>query len=393
MNQVVHIVDPDEAAVDLATPVSDAPHGDAPHDPALHDPAADGATPGAGTLAAVLAVWESVLQRRPIGPDDDFFDVGGDSLLGIQMFAELERVTGRTLPMTAIYDAATPRQLARLLDAEPGDGRPGFSPLVLLNDGPGGPPVFLIHGIGGHVMELARLGRSIEPDRRVYAIQARGLDGIETPIDTVDGMADYYLTEIRRVQPAGPYVLVGYSFGGMIALEMAKRLVAAGEAIGFLGFIDAYPHPNRWPRLLWLDVRWRRAANGARERLWARWPGLMGALQRHLGGGAGGNRFNALVRPFMFDEDWPEAVKRVYDISLGALERYEPSSYDGPVVFFRAARRSFYLPNNPRRMWGKLIPRFEIVTVPGDHMEMVDQKAASLGGALATRIRAGLAAV
>ncbi len=346
------------------------------------------ASSAGATLTLVLGIWERVLQRAPVQPDDNFFDLGGDSLLAIQLFAEVERVTGRQLPITAIYDAGTAAELARLLDEAP--GRPGFSPLVLLNDVPDKTPIFLVHGIGGHVMELTRLGRSIAPDRRVFAIQARGLDGIETAIDSIEEMAEYYLEAIRQEQAEGPYLLVGYSFGGMVALEMARRIEAAGETVGLLAFVDAYPHPRYWPLISWLDVRWRRAAHRAMTRLRL---GGVAALSRLIGRGDGVRRLrgvDALARPFMFDEDWPEAVRRVYDTSLAALSRYRPAGYAGSVVFFRAASRSFYLPNSPSRMWAGLLGRLEIVKVPGDHVDMVGLNAASLGTEIARQVERGL---
>ena len=354
--------------------------------------AVDIVAPGA-TLATVIAVWQRVLQHVPVLAEDNFFDLGGDSLLAIQLFAELERVTGRQLPITTIYDAGTPAQLATLLDDAA--VRPAFSPLVLLNTGlqppdDREPTLFVVHGIGGNVMELARLGQNIEPRRRVFAIQARGLDGIEPAIGSVEEMADYYLAAVRVEQPHGPYLLVGYSFGGIVALEMARRVKSAGEDVGFLGFIDAYPHPRFWPWLSWLDVRWRRAAHTARTRLG---PRIVDLWSRAIGGShAAGSPLgpNALARPFMFDEGWPEPVRRVYDTSLEALSRYRPSAYPGAVAFFRAGSRSFYLPDSPRQMWGGLLGELDIVTVPGDHVDMIGPNASTLGTEIAKRVRAGL---
>ena len=348
------------------------------------------ASRGAPTLQTVIGIWEQVLQQSPIRPDDNFFDLGGDSLLALQLFTELERVTGCKLPITTIYDASTAAELAALVDNA--DTRPAFSPLVLLNDVPGGPPIFLIHGIGGNVMELNKLGKSIQRDRRVFAIQARGLDGIETAIESVEEMADYYLQAVRSEQPSGPYLLIGYSFGGMVALEMARRIEAAGEKVAFLAFVDAYPHPRFWPLVSWLDVRWRRAAHRAGNEVRSRTAEIVARVS-----GQGGERKrrgpNAIARPFMFDEDWPEAVRRVYDTSLAALSRYRPSGYPGSIVFFRAAVRSFYLPNSPERMWGGLLGGLEVVTVPGDHVDMVGRNATALGDEIARRVMAGLARV
>lgn len=354
------------------------------------------ASPNEAALETVIDVWQRVLQRAPIGADDNFFDLGGDSLLAIQLFAELERVSGRQFPITTVYDASTPAELAMLLDA-PGS-RPAFSPLVLLNEGaaghdPASPPIFLLHGIGGNVMELAQLGRSIGPHSRVFAIQARGLDGVETAIDSIPAMAEYYLEAVRAKQSNGPYVLIGYSFGGMVAMEMARRIEEAGESIAFLGFIDSYPHPTHWPLISWLDVRWRRMAYSARTKLRARVVSRLSRLVGRSGAATGRRGAEALARPFLFDEDWPEAVRHVYDTSLRALSAYKPYPYAGSVAFFRAETRSFYLPDRPERMWGGLLGGLEVVTVPGDHVAMVGLNAATLGAQIAHRVAAGLSRV
>ena len=164
-------------------------------------------------IGRLTAIWERVLQRSPIEIEDNFFDCGGDSLLAVHVFIEIMKETGRELPITTIYDAPTIAALAALLDGAPATP---FSPLVLAKSGSGAPPFFLVHGMGGTVMQLTQLGKLIDYEGPVYAIQPRGLDGLEPPIDSVDEMAAYYLRAIFEIQPHGPYLLAGYSFGGMV---------------------------------------------------------------------------------------------------------------------------------------------------------------------------------
>src|SRR5262249_4615088 len=120
------------------------------------------------------------------------------------------------------------------------------------------PGFFVVHGVGGTVMELTKLGALIDHAGSVYAIQAKGADGLETPLTSVEDMAAYYVAAIREVQPQGPYLLAGYSFGGLVALEMARRLEEMGEHIGLLVLIDAYGNPRTWPLSTRLGVRGRR---------------------------------------------------------------------------------------------------------------------------------------
>jgi len=307
-----------------------------------------------GGLDDLIALWERVLQQAPIFPDDNFFDLGGDSLAAVKLFHEIEQKTGRKLPITSIYDVPTPAALAALLD-EPETAAP-FSPLVPMKPGRGA-PLFIAHGLGGNVMELSALAKRLATDRPVYAIQPKGLDGLEAPHDRVEAMADYYLRALRDLQPRGPYFLAGYSFGGLIALEMARRLKQAGETIALLAFIDSYPHPHHFPLLDRAYVKLRTGLG--------RDPGL-GLAPAAIAAGP--------------------ALQRVYDASYAALLHYRPRPYEGRVVFLRPNRSLF--PVHPAKIWVRYVDEIDLHTVPGDHDSMVRAEV----GALAATFSACLAA-
>ena len=114
-------------------------------------------------------------------------------MLAVSLFLEIEREIGQSLPITAIYDAPTVATMAALLE-QPCIRK--FTPLILLKAGVG-EPIFIVHGVGGAVIELSQLGKAIRTQRPVYAIQAKGLDGAEEPFDSITGMADYYLENIK----------------------------------------------------------------------------------------------------------------------------------------------------------------------------------------------------
>src|SRR5260370_4691198 len=163
-------------------------------------------------------MWPRQLRRSAIRPDENFFDLGGASLLARAVGLEIAAATGRELPITTIYDAPTIDALAALLEDE---RTPQYCPLVLLKPGADMAPLFIVHGLGGNVVEILPLANRIETPRPIYGIQARGVDGIELPLQRVEDMAEAYLDAIRTVQPNGPYFLAGYSFGGLVAFEMA----------------------------------------------------------------------------------------------------------------------------------------------------------------------------
>src|SRR6202050_4536173 len=189
------------------------------------------------SLAEVLtAIWERVLLRPGIRIDDNFFDLGGDSLLAVQLFSEIARVSGRELAPVTIYCAPTIAALADILE-EPSE--PRFPPLLQLKEGVGA-PIFLAHGLGGTAMDFFQLVKHLKTQRFIYGMQAKGTDGVDEPFDRIEDLAQFYLKAIKELQPAGPYFLVGSSLGGLVMLEMAQRLIEKGEKVALLAILESY---------------------------------------------------------------------------------------------------------------------------------------------------------
>jgi len=328
----------------------------------------------------LVLIWERVLQRSPIPHNANFFDLGGDSLLAVALFLEIERETGRSLPITAIYDAPTLATMAALLE-QPSIRK--FTPLILLKSGVGD-PIFIVHGVGGAVIELSELGRLIRTERPVYAIQAKGLDGSEEPFDSITSMADYYLDNIKEIQFRGPYLLAGYSFGGVVAFEMARRLSAKGEDIAILVLLDSYTHPRSWPMNSRLSVWWRRASRRISAVTEVPFAETTTYALRRISDMA--RNFRTYGRPygprrFQIDPSLPAAVQRVFVSCEAALRRYEPCFYPGKVTFLRAATAVRY-PSDPTRIWSHLVRELEVHTVSGEHMELVRAHVDSLAARL-----------
>src|SRR5271170_7389879 len=177
------------------------------------------------TMVEMLTpIWRRVLQLSSVDVEANFFDLGGDSSLALQLFNEIARTSGRELPPVTIYLAPTIASLAAALE-QPSDLR--FPPLVLLKDGYAEPPLFVTHGLGGSVIDFFQVVKHIQTPHSIHGMQARGVDGTEEPFDRIEDMAQFYLDAIRQVQPHGPYLLVGYSLGGLVTFEMAQQLTAA----------------------------------------------------------------------------------------------------------------------------------------------------------------------
>ena len=226
------------------------------------------------------AIWERLFGFAPVDIDDNFFEIGGHSLLAMRIMTELRAMTERDLPLSTLLHAPTIRRLAALLRTT---AWLPFSSLVPLRAGLD-PPLFLVHGIGGNVLDLRALAVALRTRRSIFALQARGLDPSQEPHDNVEDMARDYVAQVRLVQPRGPYAIAGFSFGGLVAFEMAQRLRASGEAVEFLGLIDTDVHERALPFSAWVRFQWDRLRRHGRA-----WRALPKAqrrafLRQRLGG-------------------------------------------------------------------------------------------------------------
>lgn len=366
----------------------------------------------ADTHDKLIQIFQRVLGREPVGLDDDFLDLGGDSILAIELMAEIEQVFGQELPMTTIYDAPTVRELAVVIAEQT---RPVSSSLVMLKPGAATGALFIAHGLGGSVMELRQVANAIETDNAVYGIEARGLDGSAEPFDSIQDMARFYVGEIRRVQPRGPYLLAGFSFGGLVALEMAQLLRKEGETVGFLALLDSFPHTRYWPLRSRFES-WRRLArfsgSGAtmarlvdyhRDVLRSKSAGgkilyLASRGWRALKLSVDIFRLGAWLQRFAdFPEApnqaasrstvIPDAIRRVQRAGEVAYRKYRPRFYDGEITFIKA-QAEVRIPFDATLLWGTLARTVTVQAIPTDHQNLVRASAASLAAQLTKNLRA-----
>jgi pimeloyl-ACP methyl ester carboxylesterase len=215
-------------------------------------------------------IWQELLGIDSVGLDENYFDLGGDSALTIQLFAQVEKAFKIKIPLPMLFEAPTVREFARVLRTAGADR--GVSPLVPMQPAGSRPPFFCIHGTAGDVSIYQDLARHLAPDQPFYGLQSQGLDGNRPPLTRIEDMAALYLEEIRKLQPQGPYFLGGYRMGGTIALEMAQQLQKSGEVVGFLAFFDTInwsrvPPPSVLSRGYYVFQQWKfRAANLLRAR-------------------------------------------------------------------------------------------------------------------------------
>ena len=186
----------------------------------------------------VHRVWQEVLGVGMIALHDDFFDLGGDSLLAIRLIGACNTAFGATLPMSTLFENRTIAAMANILRDK--NANLPTSRLVTLRAGaPGVTPLFCVHPHGGTAFCYSAFAGHLPPSLPVLGLQAAGLDEGEAPAVSVTAMAADYIEAVRAVQPAGPYRLLGYSFGGLVAYEMARQLLAGGARVSFLALLDA----------------------------------------------------------------------------------------------------------------------------------------------------------
>jgi acetoacetyl-CoA synthetase len=328
----------------------------------------------------LTGIWSRLLQTSPVAADENFFDLGGDSLLAVNMFLEIERATGRHFEITTIYDAPTIAELAVMMESE---HTTTFSPFVKLKDGDGA-PFFIVHGVGGTVIELTALGKQIATGNPVYAIQARGIDGSQAPLERVEHMAEFYADEIRKMWPEGPYLIGGYSFGGVVALEVARRL--GPENVAKLVMLDSFAHPHTWPLKSRVTVRARKLAVQMKAHLKQPPRETLAFLSSKIGKlvtrrtaeekaaerAEHVNNWLGAVSP-----DLPLPLRRTRIAGDAALLAFRPSFYPGKITFLRAGTTGPVFPSDARSIWRKLAKEMDLHTLKGDHRSIIGDDVAT----------------
>jgi len=355
----------------------------------------------------LLEIWRDLLRKPDIDADDDFFSLGGHSLQAVQMFHRFNRQTGVNLPLATLLTARTVRALAREYQrvrndagTSGDDARPDpWAPLVPIRPQGEGEPLFLVHAVGGNVLNYRPLAEAMPAGIPIYGLQALGLDGHTAPLDSVEKMGERYVREIRSVQPHGPYHLAGGSMGGIIAFEMAQQLMAAGETVAMLGLVDTSAE---------FGIRYRAHAqsglSGRVRRLHRRMQGQsLGERIATIGDVLNGRMQASKVRKQAQQardagEALPHSVRyaELEATHMRAYMNYIVKPYPGGIVLFRADNQPPELSAKPMLGWEAMCNAVEIVPVPGDHRGMIESPSlvAKLSAAiLRAQGRGGVASV
>jgi len=324
----------------------------------------------------LVQIWQDVLAVAPIGIRDSFFDLGGHSLLAVRLFARLESEMDVDLSLATLFEAPTiAAQAVFIRDlVRPSLGRS----LVAVQRSGSRPPIFGIPGMDGGVLGFHTLARLLGTDQPFYGLQSRGLDGIGSPLTRIEDIAAACVEEIRGLQRAGPYHLVGMCMGGVVAWEIARQLRDAGQEVGLLALVETWPPDEaasnamsptrRAPALLdFLASRlrlYRETLSGLRGR--ARWRYVLERMRPLADLVRHGDPFRG-VR----SEIRRHAVSRA---NLSAFQRYRLEPYSGPVVLFYAEGRPLTAELDGRLRWHRLAGALEAYGVPaGDSGELLTE--------------------
>jgi acetoacetyl-CoA synthetase len=324
------------------------------------------------TEGVVTRVFERIFARGKLQGSDNFFDLGGDSLTAIKILLALDDVLGTSLPMTILYKAPTIAGLAQAIDRR--GSLSDHSLLVTLKDGSGPPPLFVIPGLDGAVMKHRSLALAINYPGAIMAIQAQGVNGEAEPLTRVEDMAGLYVEAIRTTQPHGPYLFIGHSLGGLIAMEMAQILRAAGEDVFPLILLDTPIDEKYWPAKTWIATLIRRigihtaaVTKGSTKERWNYVVHRVFGFFQHFV-----HRYDTDTdRRFAgYDIELPEALIPVYKSSIVAAANYRPRFFDHAVVLFDPDN-GFYRGCDTAALWSRFVADITVHTVEGDHLSIL----------------------
>jgi thioesterase domain-containing protein len=323
------------------------------------------ATPNLDLVEVLTTIWKRAFRRNSIRANDNFLSIGGDAEKASVIATEISSLGGREVSPLLVLQAST---IASLADALAKPELPPTEPILPLNDCSQGPPIFMAHGLGDTITDLLLLANKLQSAHVVYGMQSPGVDGLQEPLNSIEKIAEHHVTAIRRIQPNGPYFLIGYSMGGLVALEIARSLSDAGEEIGFLAMLDSFP--DRKYFALAQRIRWECSQTYRRSVVvWRRLKRFPSLLASRLSGNS-----RRYPQPLGLLK---RAMVRAKNAQYDALQRYRPRYYGGKVIFVKAEIPS-YFPADPTPIWRGLVEELEVEVIPGNHLDMLNGQVESL---------------
>jgi thioesterase domain-containing protein/acyl carrier protein len=377
-------------------------------------------SPRSQTEVTLTNLWQELLRLKQVSIYDNFFELGGHSLLATQMTSRVRDTFGLELPLQSVFAAPTIAQLTAVIETlrqtisipqapplvrldrtihqQRRSSLPSRksrsnglsvaqslplnlpakipqSPLVPLTLSSNSSPFFCVHPMFGVVFPYLELAHHLKSDRSFYGLQSLGLDGQHPPCNRIEPMATYYIQAIQTLQPHGPYFLGGWSFGGLVAFEMAQQLTQAGHEIALLALLDTpAPVANNQPSLSQslnlLKTAFRSippflldygAIAATRWKIWfSRWPwsAITDAMPEES-------------RLQLLKETAIVPILRIFYANSQAVYGYVPQPYPHPITLFNATEQAIHLQQNPTLGWNLLATNIQLHPIPGNHLSMM----------------------
>jgi thioesterase domain-containing protein len=314
----------------------------------------------------IAGIWETAMGLKKVSIRDNFFDLGGRSLAAMRIVCQINRVYSVDFGLATLFSGNTIERLSDLVRKRLSDNT--SSSLVAMQPRGSAAPLFIIHGAGGNIIRFYQLAMMIGTDHPIYGIQAQSLLSGQPALLRLEDQAAFYLSEVRKIQPHGPYFFLGYSFGGTTALEMAHQLHEQGEQVALLGMLDSRQREYMTLILSKDSVRTRL------DRRIARFLGNLSPLSfsqkvEYLRG----KLFTRTLRRLyslairMGFRTIPSFLKSTEDVSWVAAINYKPKPWPGVLTLFRASVQPD--PRLPLDLgWTPLAEGgVQVIELPGDH--------------------------
>jgi len=352
---------------------------------ALPDPDLNGSRESSGytgpktqTEQKLARIWASLLNQKKIGIHDDFFEIGGHSMIAVALMVKIEKELNIRLPLASLFERSTIHLLAELIDQNSESIE--WRSLVPIRPAGTKKPLFLIHGLGLNVLLYTTIINYLDPGQPVYGLQARGLNGVDKPLDSIETIAAYYISEIQTIDKEGPYALAGFSLGGKIAFEMARQLNEMGMKVSFLGLLDAtadrsvthqpFLKRNQYMIKYFINyVSWNLASffREPNETKFSvirrRWKGLEKRIR--------GLDIKIDKKDLVSEgkkSELPKFLRKVHRANHRANRNYIIRPYNGTVHLFKALKQTFYIPDPVYYGWDLVaMGGVTVHGIPGEH--------------------------
>ncbi|HVW15130.1 MAG TPA: amino acid adenylation domain-containing protein [Mucilaginibacter sp.] len=323
-------------------------------------------------------IWSQVLKIKQVGIEENFFDIGGHSLLAVQIMTRIEKKTGIKFPIATLFRFPTIASLGGFLDEEEEKDHHWRS-LVPIKPSGNKTPVYLVHGIGMNVLNFNDLATYVDSEQPVYGFQGLGLDGTENPPGSIEEIASFYVAELLKHNPKGPYAVAGYSIGGFIAVEMVRQLLAQGRQVKMFGIFDTDAENARE------SEPWHIIMPKVVKRYLPRFMGGEKSLRKQLAyviktrTEAIGDKVGIAKKPE--SRLYYALLNELIGQYQSALDRYTMKPVDARVHLFKAKINVHYNNDKEYLGWKKFAKNgVELLAVPGDHLDMLKLPNAAVFG-------------